>query len=396
MTDFLDQFVGYDEMPSVLDKKFDEVIKFTIKHFLLRAMCERAATVVPSGDAMPVLRCLKFHVHRNPDRLRIVGSDVRRTYIAATADLDVDWEGVAVFEARRLLEILKQASAEDVQIQVIGTRAEITIGTSSWTMMLMGSEDYPDLPAIGDAQFARVGREELTDVLKTVRYAASRDPHRPGLNLIDVRDGKFTTFDTVRFQQARIDEFPLSMQIPIGVADDLLKLIKNTELDFIQVGQSDIHLLFQIGNDQFITSKLYAAWPDVEGVILRPALENRYQLGVDRATLRAAIRRVRINADEESNAIALHVDINGLTVAARDRFGNTAGDTMPCGWKGPARTLVVNHRYLWDMIEHWEEPICAFYLGDDSKTRRAPLMLRDITTGRTAVVQQMLLDWVMS
>lgn len=393
--DFLDQFVGYDELPSVLDKTFDEVINLRVSHPLLRAMIERAATVVPSGDAMPVLRCLQLTVDRNPDRLRIVGSDVRRTYLASTTNVDVDWNGTAVFEARRLLEIVKAASAELVHIRVVGTKAEVTIGTSSWTMVLMGSEDYPALPVIGDAQFARVGREDLVEALKTVRYAASRDPNQPGLNIIDVSDGKLTAYDRHRFQQVRIDEFPLTMQIPIGVADDLLKLLKGSELEFLQVGQSDTHLLFKIGNDQFITSKLYAKFPDIEAAILRPALENKYRVEVSLDELRHAIKRVRISADEETSAIALNLEPGTLSISARDRFGNTAGDTVGCDWKGPARTLVVNHRYLWDAVDNYgPEAQCTFWVGDDSKTRRAPLMLRHPVTGRTGVVQQMLLDWV--
>jgi hypothetical protein len=46
------------------------------------------------------------------------------------------------------------------------------------------------------------------------------------------------------------------------------------------------------------------------------------------------------------------------------------------------------------MINTYADTTCSFRLGDDTKTRRAPILLRNDTTGDVGVLQQMNADWV--
>ncbi len=369
------------------------ILKITIKKFVLQALLERAITVVPTRDVMPVLKC--FQIQADANQLRVVATDLEMTLIASTPLVGVRQPGTAVFPAKKLLEIIRSAEdGGDVLIEVKNTTAVIRIGRALWTLQLQGGWDYPQLPVITDAELVTVKLDDFSEAIRAVRYAASRDPSRANLNIIDIQNGRLTACDGSRIQQIVINDFPINLRIPIGAVDDLLRLLKTTDLETIQVGQSEHKLIFKFGTDIFIVSKLYAQFPDMESTMLRPALENRYQLDVDRNELTSAIRRVRINADPESSAIALSLEHHKLTITAKDKFGNTAGETIDCHWRGAERTLVVNHKFLTDMIATYGDITCEFRLGEDSRTRRSPLMLRHPTTGSTGVVHQMISDWV--
>jgi DNA polymerase-3 subunit beta len=367
-------------------------ITFTIKKFVLQVLLEKAITVVPTRDVMPVLKCFQFQL--DPQRLRVVASDLEMSLIASTPMVSVTTPGTAVFPAKKLLEIVKSAEDGDVEVKVKGTTARICIGRASWTLQLQGGHDYPAMPAITEAAFSAIDRKVFADAIIAVRYAASRDPSRANLNIIDITDGKLTACDGSRIQQIRISDFGINLRIPISAVDDLLRLLKITDLEFIDVGQSNDKLIFRFGGDVFIVSKFFAQFPDMEASMLRPALENRQSLDCDRAELVDAIRRVRINADAESSAIALTLDSASVTVAAKDKFGNTAAETIDATFTGPPRTVMVNHRYLNDMINTYADATCSFRLGDDTKTRRAPILLRNETTGDVGCLQQMNADWV--
>lgn len=367
-------------------------IAFTIKKFVLQVLLDKAITVVPTRDVMPVLKCFQFQV--DPQRLRVVASDLEMSLIASTPMVSVSWPGTAVFPAKKLLEIVKSAEDADVSITVKDTTARISIGRASWTLQLQGGHDYPAMPAITEAEFVAVDRKVFADAIIAVRYAASRDPSRANLNIIDITDGKLTACDGSRIQQIRISDFPINLRIPISAVDDLLRLLKITELESIDVGQSNDRLIFRFGGDVFIVSKFFAQFPDMEASMLRPALENRHTLNCDRTDLIDAIRRIRINADTESSAIALTLDAATLTVTAKDKFGNTAGETIDATYTGTPRTVMVNHRYLTDMINTYADTTCTFRLGDDTKTRRAPILLRNDTTGDAGCLQQMAADWL--
>jgi len=367
-----------------------EVLGFTIKKFVLQALLEKAITVVPTRDVMPVLKCFQFQV--DAQRLRVVASDLEMSLIAGTPLVSVRAPGTAVFPAKKLLEVVKSAEDADVEINVKNTTARIRIGRASWTLQLPGGYDYPAMPAITEAEFTTISRKLFAEALVAVRYAASRDPSRANLNIIDIAEGKLTACDGSRIQQIRIANFGQHLRIPISAVDDLLRLLRISELETIDVGQSDDKLIFRFGSDVFIVSKFFAQFPDMEAQMLRPAMENRHALDVDKSELLDALRRVRINADPESSAIKLEIG-DDLTISAKDKFGNQASESLPCTWTGPTRTVMVNHKYLTDMINTYGDGTCSFRFGDDTKTRRTPIMLRS-ANGSVGVVQQMNADWM--
>lgn len=380
---------GHCERPAHTVKQVQ--LDFTVGRSVLLPLLDKAITVVPTRDVMPVLKC--FQVHVDPQRLRIVASDAEQTLLVSTTGIQVHWPGVAVFPGKKLLEIVKAAASDEIRIAVTGTIATVSAGASLWTLTLQSGADYPPMPAILDAAFTQVDRHAFTEAITTVRYAASRDPQRANLAIIDITDGKLTASDGARVHQITVPGLDLRMRIPIVVVDDLLRLMRLCERDTIMVGQSETKLIFRLGSDLFIVAKYYANFPDMEAQLLRPALENRQTLSCGKAALLAAIRRVRINADQDTSGIALTVGDNKLTLSTLDKFGNTAAETIAAVWSGGSRVLVVHHGFLTEMINTYGDEQCCFRLGEDTKTRRSPLMLRNEATGSVGVTQQMQADW---
>jgi DNA polymerase III sliding clamp (beta) subunit (PCNA family) len=248
------------------------------------------------------------------------------------------------------------------------------------------------MPAITEAEFTTTGRRLFLESLQAVRYAASRDPSRSNLNIIDVREGKLTACDGSRIQQITLPNFTQNLRIPMSAVDDLIRLLKISELQTVDVGQSNDKLIFRFGSDVFIVNKFEAQFPDMEAQMLRPAMENRHVLTVDKSDLLDAVRRVRINADVESSAIALELAGEQLTITAKDKYGNTAAETLDATFTGAPHTVMVNHRYFAEMVNTHGDTSCVFRLGIDTKTRRTPLLLQ--SEKGVAVVQQMLSDWM--
>lgn len=367
-------------------------LDFTVKRFVFALLVDKASAVVSSRDVMPVLKCLQ--IEAADGRLRIVATDLERSMICTTEIVAIDTPGIAVFPAKKLAEIIRQADDSDVHIHVAGGTASITVGRTTWRLRLQGGEDYPPMPAITEVTFAAVNRTGFLSALQAVRYAACRDANRASLMMIDIRGGRMTACDGSRFQQAAAADLPFPCQIPIGAVDDLIKILKASELTDVHIGESDHHLIFRLGADLLIVAKLMAQFPDMEAALLRPALENRHKLTIDRHEFVAAIKRVRIAADPETSALALILRDYQLTVSARDKWENFAEETIDATWDGADRTIVVNHAYLTDMINMVRGPVVTLHLGDDTKHRKAPIMVRDGDAGTVGVVQQMLGDWV--
>ncbi len=369
-----------------------EKLRLTIRKHVLQVLLDKAATVIPSHDPMPVLK--NFLVQVEADRLRVIATDLELSMIATTPLVTVDTPGTCVLPAKKMLTIVREAADEDVQIRVTGTSAHIVIGRASWTLKLAGGDDYPPLPKISDIAYTEVDRAALIGALTAVKYAASRDPNRTSLNMVDIKQGRMIATDGSRFQQTQLAWFPVDMRIPIAAVDDLLRLLKISDLDRVHVGQSDNHLIFRFATDVFVVNKLIAQFPDMEKQLLKPALDNKHSLSTRTRDLLDAIKRVRINADPESSAIALIIDRQGITVQAKDKYGNTAAEAIDATWTGSQRTVVVNHKFLTDMFRGYSGDTAVFKLGDDTKTRKSMILLQDADVGSIGVVQQMNADWV--
>jgi DNA polymerase III sliding clamp (beta) subunit (PCNA family) len=366
-------------------------VEFRADRVAVAAALDRALVVVPTGDAMPVLKNLQ--IHAGADALRIIASDGNLSLMVHVPDVTISHPGTFVIPAKASLDMLRQGQGTHVTIAVHHGHAAIVIGRTRWTLRLAGGIDFPHMPDVAEATLTAIDRPAFLHALHTVRYAAGRDPSRPGLTQLDIRQARVTAADGTRFQQAPLPASPGEFAIPAAAADDLIKLLRSATADTVDVGQSPRHLLFGFGTDMLIAGKLAAPFPDMEALLLRPALENQSILHVSRAELIAAIKRVRITADPQTLALGLSLDTASLAVRTRDQHGNDAIETLDVDWSAGPATLTVNHAHLTDMITVCPQATLRFQLGTDTPTRRAPLLLANTDTGAVGVVQQMLADW---
>lgn len=369
-------------------------LKFRTKKFALQHLLEKAASVVPTRDLLPVLK--NFMVVAQPGLIRVAATDLELSVVAVSEMVSVEGAGSAVFPAKRLLEIVREAEDGELEINVDHGEAHIAVGRTSWTLKLMPSDEYPPLPDADDIEFTTIDRGKFIGSINSVKYAAATETVRPSLMLIDVTNGQMRASDGVRFQQVKVEPNIPDIQIPINAVDDLLKILRTTESNEVELGEDDNSLVFRVAGDIFVAQKLTAIFPDVDSQLVKPALLNDQKLNVDREDLVAAIKRVRITADPETSAIVLELGKNKLTVRSKDKYGSTATEELDVFWEGPERQVAFNHVHLIQMLDMLDLKSCPFFLGTDTKTRPTPLLIRDDSNGLIGVLNQLRVDWLQS
>jgi DNA polymerase-3 subunit beta len=370
-------------------------MEFHAKRYVLWAMLDKASKVVPSRDTMPVLK--NFYVEATPDEVRVAATDLELSLIVDAQLVHVDQPGSAIIPSRKLLEIVAAAEDEEAYIRVADGRCHIDIGRASWTLTINTQPDaYPPLPDVSAEFAAEVNRAELLGAFQMVERAAGRATARPNLMVLDIHDGKVTGTDGVRCQQVRMESWPanVDMQIPIGAVDELIRLLRSTEAETIEVAETEDHLLFRVGQDLFVANSVAMEFPPVDQQLVVPALENDQRLTCDREELTEALRRVRITADPDTSAVVMDLTEDTLTLRCRDKMANESVESIDCGWSYEDRSVVVNHVFLMDMLKMADARTCEFYLGKDKTNSRSPLLLRDESKGMVGIVSQMRADWV--
>jgi DNA polymerase-3 subunit beta len=363
---------------------------FEINREVLLSLLEKAIGVVPTRDMVPVLTNFQFQVSEN--ELRVVASSLEMAIVVSTSQVECKVAGVEVFPARTLLTIVKEAdSGSTVFIEVTPVGAVIVAGGFSAEIRLNSGSDFPGMDKLHLVEFHEIERVPFVEAVSAVKYALPGKDFsgQDSLRMISIKGGKFTACDGSRFQQVRIDGFRLQMQLATDRLSNLLKVLTSTDQETIEIGECKHKLIFRLGNVVFYMNKLEDPYPNVEQLWLRPALSNDQEFVVNRQELITAIKQVRVAADT-GNAIGLKIDETSVEIITKDLNDNTAKTTIPCKWVGKPKVIVLNYMHLAEMLKAYKKPECRFLLGEDTRTYKAPLLLKDDDTQAIATVPQMM------
>jgi DNA polymerase III sliding clamp (beta) subunit (PCNA family) len=360
---------------------------FTVKQFMLFQLAELASAGIPSSTALPVSGC--FQVTVAPHRLRLAASDTNVHVFAETAAVSVNEEHVTYIPAKRLLALLKEAPDGDVTIAVKKNMATITVSNgASWSLKLPDSSGYPELPDTA-TEYTSFSREKFLSSLRGVRHAVCRDAGRQPLRQVLLADEGKTMIasDGSRFARVQAD-FPFAASIPATVLDDLFRMLSRSVSEEVQAGRTDDVLVFKVDSVTLAVNHHNVPFSDVTH-LFKSAFANDQVFSVDRGDLEKAIRRMRINADGSTGAMALHLGPGKVILEANDKNGNAGTEQVKAVWAGAERLVVVNHSFLSDMIAASPAADCQFYLGKDVGKRKSMLLLKDEDSGFTGIMSQM-------
>lgn len=367
-------------------------MKVTSKTFVLRGLIDKASSVLPRGStATDVLRNLL--IEATEDGLRMIATDLELTVLATTAIATVGEPGRVLVSGKKLAAIAAQAKDTDVTFEVTGGELSIHAPPTRWSLRTVDDTTYPALPSFTEEDFAEVERDSFVTALSSVAKAASTDTVRANLMLVDITDGRFRAADGARFQQVTA-AFPIDIQIPVHAVSELLRLLRGTEATTFRVMETDDHLVFGVGDDVFLVNRLLVQFPNVDQVLLKPAMANDKELWVDRDDLVAAIKRVRVTADEDTGGVVLGLTTDRLTIRCSDRYGNASTEALIVRWNGSPREVAFQHEHLIDLVQSAPERSMRLWFGEDTKTQKSPVLLRDEATGLIAILNQIRREYV--
>lgn len=358
------------------------------KEALLTALGDVVRAISASND-YPLFQNVLLQAQDN--KIKIVASNKSKTLVRTltkTVECGSDVPDI-VIPAKLFQDILKKAPSGVLQLVVEEKDLHIKAENASWSVRLVTTQKFPELEEDIIGEHYKLPSEELSRAIGVTRSLVIKTLNRPSLRMLNFRKGKATSCDGSRLQQTRIKDFPddLDFSIPEDIITDILNLAELEE--YIEFGFSKNNLVFKTSDLTLYRLAPDLKYPDVEPLLLRPALENNSLLMVDCDDLKKAINRVAIVADAQTKAIGLSITKGHLTVTSKDTCSNGAIATIVANWRLADRTLVVNYMDLLDMLKNYGPLACSFYLGKDTKSRRSVVVLKDDSSGTIGVIPQM-------
>lgn len=274
-------------------------------------------------------------------------------------------KGSITLNARKLYEIAREVSAEDVSLKSAQAGwVEVTAGRSRFKVVSLDPKDFPELPLAAEPNGAlslRIASGTLREMIDKTLFAVSSDETR--FNLSGVF---FTSGDDKRLRMVATDGHRLAMidrqiaevELPRGVImprkglGEVRKLLdQNADAELaLSVTPKDIRLATPAVS--FFMRLVEGEFPDYRQVI--PA-ETRTVARANRDDLLAALRRTSLLASERSRGVKLGFEKGKLEVSASNPDQGEASEEIEVSYAGEPLAIGFNARYLIDVLLTYAE-----------------------------------------
>jgi DNA polymerase-3 subunit beta len=267
----------------------------------------------------------------------------------------IDEEGTAVIPGRLLTDIVRSMPEAAVTIET-GSQDEATISCaqSSFDVRTLHAEDFPKFPEVSPDSVVVLPTDRLTDVIKQVSRAASKDETRPVLTgvltIVEPRSLKMVATDSYRLAVREVEiegpDEPIEVVIPNKAVDEIPRLAGSSET--VSLGVAENQVVFEFGTTIFVSRKIDGKFPNYSQLI---PTESETKAVVDREELLEAVKRVSILAQHN---VPLRVSIKPedrtLTLSASTPDIGEASESVEVEAEGEEVEIAFNSSFMIDGV----------------------------------------------
>lgn len=342
-------------------------MKLTISKDEILDKLSNIQNIVEKRNTMPILS--HFLLDAGKKDTHIVATDLQIA-IREPLKANVHSEGKLCVPARKLFEIVREAEG-DITIESEDEQwIKVSFGKSRFRLACLPHAEFPAWPGVESTEEIRFGIEDLSEMIEKTIYASGETDTRYTLNglLFHLRPGNenMTVVGTDGHRLALIvkslglkvaDE--KKVIVPRKAAAELRRFFGGSDGVSAFIGKN--HVLFRIGEVQFLVRLIEGTYPNYEQVI--PA-SNEKKVMINREDLLRSLRRVSIMSKERSNAVKVDISDSTLAVSSSNPDLGEARDEVGAEYAGEEISLGFNARYLMDALGAMSGEKVVFSLQD--------------------------------
>lgn len=329
-------------------------MKIVVSKDEIQTKLSNIQSIAEKRNTMPILS--HFLLDASKKGSYITATDLE-TALKEPLNIKVEKEGKICIPARKMFEIVREIDGDFVCESVDEQWIKIKAGASNFRLACLPSKEFPAWPGMEDMEEIEVNAKVLMEMIEKTVYSAGESDTRYTLNGLLFHllpGGSITTVGTDGHRLALIIKniegsikSEKKLIVPRKAASELVKLLDKTENN-IKVTLCKNHVLFTVGEIQFLTRLVEGTYPNYEQVL--PS-GNDKKLTVQKEAFSKALRRVVIMSKDRSNAIKFDLSENLISITSSNPDIGEAQDQIIAEYKGESQTFGFNARYLIDILD---------------------------------------------
>jgi DNA polymerase-3 subunit beta len=326
-------------------------MKFSAERESLLAALQAIIGVVERRQTMPILA--NVLVSADQGKLSITATDLEVELVASAA-IKSGADGRLTVPGRKLLDICRSLPEEaTLTFTQDGEKLTIKAGKSRFVLATLPAADFPVIEELAQQQVLSLPQADLRRLLDKTHFSMAQQDVRYYLNgMLLEADGKMLRTVATDGHRLALCEMDLPSKatgqqviVPRKGVLELQRLL-GTEGE-VQITIGSNHIRAQIGDVRFTSKLIDGRFPEYGRVI--PASPPK-SLVADRETLRSALQRTAILANEKYRGIRLALKKNSLTLQAHNPEQEEAEEQVEITYKGDELEVGFNVGYLLDAL----------------------------------------------
>ncbi len=309
------------------------------------------ATALPTRSSLPYLTNVLLETEG--ENLRLSATDLDTTVIT-TIPASVTTSGSITLPGKKLHEIIRELSEEEVRLSGTGNRITISCGNGSFTLSGNSSEQFPSLPSKSGVEPASVPVDVFSDAIRKTSYAVARDDYRATLNgaLLDIGENGFEMVATDGHRLSCITLGSISSAVNINalVTQKALNLFaKLSTKDDVLIRFKGSQISFEFGDTIIFSRTIDGEYPPYRKVIPQ---DNDCILSTDREDLISVLRRVKTMANPTTHQIKFSLEKDKVLVHTESADAGDAQEDLTAEYKGRPFHIGFNGNFLMEILRN--------------------------------------------
>jgi len=327
------------------------MIKLLVNHSDLLKGLNCVATALPTRSSLPYLTNVLLETEG--ETLKLSATDLDTTVIT-TIPASITTSGSITLPGKKLHEIVRELSEEEVRLSGTGNRITISCGNGSFTLSGSSSEQFPSLPQKSDVEPASIPVDVFSDAIRKTSYAVARDDYRATLNgaLLDIGEKGFemVATDGHRLSCITLGSITAPVKIHALVTQKALNLFaKLASEGDVLISFKGSQISFEFGNTMIFSRTIDGEYPPYKKVIPQ---DNDSVLSTDRSDLISVLRRVKTMANPTTHQIKFSLEPGKVLVHSESADAGDAQEDLAAEYAGSPFQIGFNGNFLMEILRN--------------------------------------------
>lgn len=332
-------------------------MKFTVERAKLYEAVSNLSRAVAVKTTYPVLEGI--YLDAGSEGLKMMAYNLE-TGMTKNIDITCKEPGKIVFKAKLLADILRSLSGEDVLFEVNDRLVcKITCGSSTFDIMGMPAEDFPELPSDNENENVNIPSETLKDMVRQTIFAAAspaeaQKPIFTGL-LFEIRPEYLKVVGVDGFRLAVRKENivigkEMSFVIPAKTIGEAVKIISEND-EYVSFAVGHRYVSMQVDGYTIISRKLDGDFIDYNKIM---PTSFSTSVKVDTKEITSVIERISLIINEQlKTPMRCKIEKESITFSCATALGR-ATDKYFAETGNEEFEIGINNRYLTEALRACE------------------------------------------